>query len=192
MSLLICVVSSRTGHVRALAEAACQAYRDAGGQAETVPAETCDLSRFERADAIVFATPTHLGGPAADFVAFAERSSELRAAEVLHSRWAAGITCGLAPDGGKSMTLTYLLTVALQHAMVWVGLGHGPVPDSYHGEKTVANAEGSRLGVAGTLRGGALPAAALATAAGLGRRLAQLGPSPRTRQPGGPALVGAP
>ena len=76
--------------------------------------------------------------------------------------------------------MTYLLTVALQHGMVWVGMGHGPVPCTYQGERTVANAEGSRLGVAATLRGTTLPTAALATAAALGGRLARLGPSPAT------------
>jgi NAD(P)H dehydrogenase (quinone) len=191
MPLLICVTSSRTGHVLALADAACQAYSEGGGDAETTPASRCDPDRFADADAVVFATPTYLGGPSAEFVSFVENTSRLRSTDVLHSRWAAGITCGLAPDGGKSTALTYLLTVALQHGMVWVGLGHGPVRCSYLGENTVANPEGSRLGVAATLRDGALPTASLATAAALGRRLALLGPSPRTRQPSGAALAGA-
>lgn len=184
MPQLICVTSSRTGHVSALADAACQAYRDGGGTAGTVAAGTCDLSRFADADAVIFATPTHLGGPAAEFVEFVERSALLRTNDVLRSRWAAGITCGVAPDGGKSVTLTYLLTVALQHGMVWVGLGHGPLACTYQGERTVANAEGARLGVAATLRGDALPTASLATAASLGRRLVELGP-------GRSALAGA-
>jgi multimeric flavodoxin WrbA len=113
--LLISVVSSRTGHVHELAEAACQAYRESGGRAETVSADGCDMRGFDDADAVVFATPTHLGGPAAEFVAFAERTAELRTADVLHSRWAAGITCGMVPDGGKSITLSYL-TVDLDWA----------------------------------------------------------------------------
>ncbi|HEY1570421.1 MAG TPA: NAD(P)H-dependent oxidoreductase [Pseudonocardiaceae bacterium] len=190
MPLLICVTSSRSGHVQALADAACQAYGEGGGHAETMPAATGDLDRFADADAVVLATPTHLGGPAADFVAFAERSARLRSTDVLHSRWAAGITCGVAPDGGKSMTLTYLLTVALQHGMIWVGLPHGPAASTYRGDNTVANAEGARLGVAATLRGDELPAASLATAAALGARLARLGSSPRRRS--GQTLVGAP
>jgi NAD(P)H dehydrogenase (quinone) len=189
MPLLICVTSSRSGHVQALADAACQAYGEGGGHAETMPAATDDLDRLADADAVIFATPTHLGGPSADFVAFTERSARLRATDVLHSSWAAGITCGVAPDGGKSMTLTYLLTVALQHGMIWVGLPHGPAATTYRGADTVANAEGARLGVAATLRADNLPPASLATAATLGTRLAQLGSSPRQRP--GQTLIGA-
>ena len=46
MPLLICATSSRSGHVQALAEAACQAYAEGGGQAEPMPAATGDLDRL--------------------------------------------------------------------------------------------------------------------------------------------------
>jgi NAD(P)H dehydrogenase (quinone) len=122
----------------------------------------------------VFCSPTYLGGPTAEFVAFAEWSSTLRESATLSGKLAAGITCGLAAEGGKTGTLQYMLTLALQHAMLWVGLPSAANITEYAGERVIANAEGYRLGVGATLRPDGLPAGALATAHQLGARVGAL------------------
>lgn len=182
--LLVTIVSSRGGHLRDLCQAAAAAYRDGGGKSVIME---CG-SRVELAEvlphaaSVIFASPTHLGGPSHEFAAFAEWTSSLRADGLLAGRWAAGITCGLAPDGGKTGTLTYLMGLALQHSMLWVGLDTPPRQGRFGDSDAVDNPEGARLGVSATLVDGGVSTSARLTAYSLGRRLARLGEAPdRTR-----------
>lgn len=171
------VVSSRDGHVRSLADAAVDAVTATGRSAKLlqVDDDRDDLQQeLHQAAAVVFCSPTYLGGPTWEFVRFAEWSSTLREAQTLSSKFAAGITCGFAPEGGKTGTLHYMLNLALQHSMIWVGLPTAPSLLDYGGARVVGNAEGHRLGVGATLGRDGLLAGALATAHQLGDRLASL------------------
>lgn len=73
--------------------------------------------------AIVFASPTYMGGPSAQFKAFADASSDFWEAQKWAGKIAAGITCGSAPNGDQSSTIHYFQTLAMQHGMLWMGLG---------------------------------------------------------------------
>lgn len=73
-------------------------------------------------DAIVFASPTYMGGVAAQFKAFADASSAVWGSQSWSGKLASGITSGAALNGDQSSTLQYMVTLASQHGMLWVGL----------------------------------------------------------------------
>ncbi|CAI2326825.1 TPA: flavodoxin family protein [Vibrio parahaemolyticus] len=128
------------------------------------------MDELAECDAIIFGSPTYMGGVAAQFKAFADASSE----SWYHQKWAnkvaAGFTSGGALNGDQSCTLQYLQTFAYQHGMMWVGLDK----ISNSGEQNL-----NRYGVQGGIvaQGGAdgqLHASDVATAEYLGKRVAML------------------
>lgn len=82
------------------------------------PAVMADLAR---ADAIVFGTPTYMGGYSAQMKAFIDAAS----AAWLNLEWkdkiAAGFTHSQGLSGDKLNTLQGLAVNAMQHGMIWVG-----------------------------------------------------------------------
>lgn len=87
------------------------------------------LAQMDASDAIVFGTPTYMGGPAAQFKAFADATSERWFKRVWSNKIAAGFTVSGGPSGDKLSTLAYLFTFAMQHGMLWVGQSETPFND---------------------------------------------------------------
>ncbi|ELA8092602.1 flavodoxin family protein [Vibrio parahaemolyticus] len=121
-------------------------------------------------DAIIFGSPTYMGGVAAQFKAFADASSESWYHQMWANKVAAGFTSGGALNGDQSCTLQYLQTFAYQHGMMWVGLDK----ISNSGEQNL-----NRYGVQGGIvaqggEDGQLHASDVATAEYLGKRVAML------------------
>ncbi len=87
------------------------------------------LARLDASDAVIFGTPTYMGGPASQFKAFADATSERWFQRAWLNKLAAGFTVSGGPSGDKFNTLVYLFTFAMQHGMVWVGLGETPFND---------------------------------------------------------------
>ena len=130
------------------------------------------LTQLDASDAIIFGTPTYMGGPAAQFKAFADATG----GRWYHGKWrdklASGFTISNSPSGDKLGTLQYLSTLAMQHGMIWAGLGELPM------QPNGMNRLGSFAGVMAQARQGspenALGAEDKATGEQLGRRLATL------------------
>lgn len=75
-------------------------------------------------DAVIFGSPTYLGGPAWQFKKFIDTtSSKLWAKRSWYDTLAGGFTNSASLNGDKNITLQALLTFALQHGMVWLGTG---------------------------------------------------------------------
>lgn len=124
------------------------------------------LAALAECDAIVFGTPTYMGGVSAQFKAFADATSELWCEQEWAGKLAAGFTCGSAMNGDQSGTLQYLATLASQQGMLWVGL------DSANGYKDHGvNRLGCQLGVVAYSADGSADEADLATARYLGERV---------------------
>jgi NAD(P)H dehydrogenase (quinone) len=68
-----------------------------------------------------------MGGPAAQFKAFADATGGKWFASAWRDKLAAGFTVSNSPSGDKLSTLQYLFALAMQHGMVWVGLGELPM-----------------------------------------------------------------
>jgi NAD(P)H dehydrogenase (quinone) len=136
------------GHTRKIAEAVhAGAASVAGVDASLVDVASMDddaWTELGRADAIVFGAPTYMGGASADFKKFADASSRVWFSQGWKDKIAGGFTCSLQMSGDKLSTLSYFVTLAMQHGMIWVGLGMLP---EQVGNPDAQNRLGSYLGV---------------------------------------------
>ncbi|MDX2214683.1 MAG: flavodoxin family protein [Oculatellaceae cyanobacterium bins.114] len=105
------------------------------------------LEKLSQADAIVFGTPTYMGGVAAQFKAFVDAASSAWFSQQWKDKIAGGFTHSGSLSGDKQGTLLYLAINAAQHGMIWVGFGE--LPSVYAGKTDGLNRLGSFLGVMG-------------------------------------------
>lgn len=87
------------------------------------------LDDLAEADAIVFGSPTYMGGPAWQFKKFADMTSGIWLERSWQNKLAAGFTTSATVNGDKGETLGYFMTLANQHGMLWVSLGQ-PSPNA--------------------------------------------------------------
>lgn len=85
---------------------------------------------LEDADAIVFGSPTYMGGVSADFKRFADASSKPWFGQKWQNKIAGGFTNSATINGDKGATIQYLITLAMQHGMIWVGTALMPANSS--------------------------------------------------------------
>ena len=81
---------------------------------------------LKAADAIIFGSPTYMGGVAWQFKKFADASSKPWFSQLWKDKIAAGFTNSATINGDKAATINYLITLSMQHGMVWVGTGIMP------------------------------------------------------------------
>ncbi|RYE05922.1 MAG: flavodoxin family protein [Rickettsiaceae bacterium] len=74
-------------------------------------------------DAIIFGSPTYMGGPAWQFKKFADASSKTWMEQLWKDKVVAGFTNSASINGDKSGTINYFFTLAMQHGMIWIGTG---------------------------------------------------------------------
>ncbi len=153
MSTVSIIYFSGSGHTTKLAEAVAQgAASVAGIKAELIAISGDDIikGRYKNAaviaaldasDAIIFGSPTYMGGPAAQFKAFADATVESWVQQKWRDKIAAGFTVSGAPSGDKLSTLQYFQLLAMEHGMIWVGTGELP------GQPNGVNRLGSWVGV---------------------------------------------
>jgi len=131
---------------------------------------------LEEAEAIIFGAPTYMGSASAPFKAFMDASSKVWFKQGWKDKIAAGFTHSGSQGGDKYNTITQLFTLAMQHGMIWVGLGLMPGNNSSKGSVNDLNRLGSSTGSltqSNTDQGAeAIPASDLKTAEHLGRRVA--------------------
>ncbi len=82
-----------------------------------------DWESLKAADAIIFGSPTYMGGPAWQFKKIADASSKPWMTQDWKDKVAAGFTNSASMNGDKDSTIHYLFTFAMQHGMIWVGNG---------------------------------------------------------------------
>ena len=85
------------------------------------------FAQLDASDAIIFGTPTYMGGPAAQFKAFADATGGRWFSSAWKNKLAAGFTVSMSPSGDKLSTLHYLFTLAMQHGMIWIGQPEMPL-----------------------------------------------------------------
>lgn len=74
-------------------------------------------------DAIVFGSPTYMGGPAWQFKKFADASSKPWFTQAWKDKIAAGFTNSASTNGDKFSTISYFFTLSQQHGQIWIGTG---------------------------------------------------------------------
>lgn len=138
MSIVSIVYFSGSGHTEKLAESVAKGARSVlGTSIELVSIRGEDIvkgrytndrviSHLDDSDAIIFGVPTYMGGPAAQFKAFADATVGTWLNQKWRDKVASGFTISGAPSGDKQGTLQFLHSLAMQHGMIWVGTGELP------------------------------------------------------------------
>ncbi len=159
MKKISIVFFSGSGHTRLMAEAVQRgAASVAGTEVELIQLSGSDinegrwkneavLQKIAASDAVLFGTPTYMGGPAAQFKAFADATGMVWFQQGWRNKLAGGFTHSGSPSGDKLSTLQYLADLAFQHGMLWVGLG--AIPSLYSGGTDGFNRLGFYHGAAG-------------------------------------------
>ena len=149
MSRIAIVYHSGYGHTQRVAEAVARgAEAVPGSSVLLVPvAEAEDrAAELDAADALIFGSPTYMGGVSADFARFKDWTSKRWMEGAWRNKLAAGFTGSASWNGDKHNTLYQLLTLALQHGMVWVGLGLPPGFNHSKGSADDLNRLGASVG----------------------------------------------
>ncbi len=88
---------------------------------------------LETADAIIYGSPTYMGGPAWQFKKVADASSKPWFGQKWADTVAGGFTNSASVNGDKFSTLQYFFTLSMQHSQVWIGTGLLPANAKIHG-----------------------------------------------------------
>lgn len=81
------------------------------------------LTRLDESDAIIFGSPTYMGSIAAEMKAFMDATGERYASQSWKDKLASGFSVSGGPSGDKFNSLVTFATFAMQHGMIWIGLG---------------------------------------------------------------------
>jgi NAD(P)H dehydrogenase (quinone) len=153
MSTVSIIYFSGSGHTTKLAEAVAQGAKSVVGvNAQLIAISSEDIvngryrndaviAKLDASDAIIFGSPTYMGGPAAQFKALADATVGSWSQQKWRDKLAAGFTVSGAPSGDKLSTLQYFQLLAMEHGMVWVGTGEMP------GQPNGVNRLGAWVGV---------------------------------------------
>ena len=151
---VVTVYHSGYGHTSVVAEAV-----NAGvGSVEGVKATLIDASTLnspevegfaalDNAAAMIFGSPTYMGSASAVFKAFMEASSSRWLEQCWVNKMAAGFANSAAMNGDKQNTLIEFMTFAMQHGMVWTGLGQMPGNNHSGGSENDPNRLGASIGL---------------------------------------------
>ncbi|HXE41012.1 MAG TPA: flavodoxin family protein [Azonexus sp.] len=124
MTQVVVVYHSGYGHTQRVAQ---QVAAGANAELLAIDAEGNlpeeGWNKLAAADAIVFGTPTYMGGPSWQFKKFADASSKAWYTRAWQDKVFGGFTNSASPVGDKGATLIQLQTLASQHGGIWASLG---------------------------------------------------------------------
>ncbi|WP_306117076.1 MULTISPECIES: flavodoxin family protein [unclassified Roseovarius] len=175
------VYHSGYGHTAVQAEAVRRGASEVSGtDVSLIPVENRDESWdfIDSADAIIFGSPTYFGSASAQLKELLDETS----GRWLEGRWAnklaAGFTNSAGMSGDKLATLQQINHFAMQHGMIWIGLGLPPGNNTSTGSPDDLNRLGGFLGAMSQADADVPPEVApagsdLRTAEFLGRRVAE-------------------
>lgn len=127
MSNVAVIYHSGYGHTAKQAEAVA-----AGAKADLIAIDAngditdADWVKLDAAKAIIFGSPTYMGAASWQFKKFADASSKRWFTMAWKDKVFAGFTNSASMNGDKFSTIQYFVTLAMQHAGVWVGVGLMP------------------------------------------------------------------
>jgi NAD(P)H dehydrogenase (quinone) len=139
MTTVSIIYFSGSGHTAKMAEAVNQGTASVAGVKTQLIAINGDdivkgryqneavFAQLDASDAIIFGSATYMGGPAGQFKTFADATAGKWFTGAWRDKLAAGFTVSNSPSGDKLVTLQYFFTLAMQHSMIWIGLGEMPM-----------------------------------------------------------------
>jgi NAD(P)H dehydrogenase (quinone) len=180
MAQIVVIYHSGYGHTAAQARAVCEGALEVEGvESRMIFAEDAeaDPAALSSADALIFGCPTYMGSASAPFKSFMDATSGIWLAQGWKDKLAAGFTNSGGHSGDKLATLLQLIVFAMQHGMIWIGLG---LPDGNNSSES-SHENLNRLGAyAGAMAQSnvdqgldGMLESDLATARALGRRVAE-------------------
>jgi NAD(P)H dehydrogenase (quinone) len=188
MTNIAIIYHSTYGHTKLQAEAVqrgAQSAPSAAAHLYTVEEAAARLDELDAADAIIFGCPTYMGNMSAGMKGFLETAARKWFTQAWKDKVAGAFTNSSSLSGDKLNTLLGLVINAMQHGMIFVGLGMMPCanrPD----EMTAVTGPGpeahNRVGAfVGPMAASfqvnppaAPPSGDLETAAAYGRRVAEI------------------
>lgn len=178
MSKVVIVYHSGYGHTERVAQCVAEGAR---GELLKIDADgnlpEGGWEKLNAADAIIFGSPTYMGGPSWQFKKFADASSKAWFTRAWQDKLFGAFTCSASLNGDKGATLAYLSTLAAQHGGLWVSLGMLPANNSAASRAEVNNLGGSvglLVQCASDAGADAIPSGDLQTAVQYGQRVASL------------------
>jgi NAD(P)H dehydrogenase (quinone) len=149
MSKIAIIYHSTYGHTKLQAEAVCrgaQSVSSVNAQLYTAAEAAARLDELDAADAIIFGCPTYMGSMSAGMKTFIEAAAKKWFTLAWKNKIAGAFTNSSSFSGDKLNTLLGLVINAMQHGMIFVGLGlmpssnkpeamnqiAGPGPDSHN------------------------------------------------------------
>jgi multimeric flavodoxin WrbA len=178
MTIIAIVYHSGYGHTERQAQAVEKGAASVTGVKTRLIKVTdiTDPTSLNDADAIIFGTPTYMGSAAAAMKSFMEATSKLWSRQEWKDKVASGFTNSLSLSGDKLNTLIQLNVFAMQHGMIWVGLGElNGSPAGESGKPDATNRIGSFIGAMAQSDSDITPPSGdLRTAEILGERVAKI------------------
>lgn len=184
MTKVAIVYYSGYGHTAKLAEAVKAGAESVSGTTVSMLAisKTGDLPEggwdtLAAQDAIIYGSPTYMGGPAWQFKKFSDESSKPWFTGAWKDKIAAGFTNSATTNGDKFSTIMYMMTLAMQQSQIWIGTGLMPANKKANGPNDM-NWSGGFAGVVAISPSDASPDEApvsgdLQTGNHLGKRVAE-------------------
>jgi len=136
MAKIAVVYHSGYGHTKKVAESVTEGAKGVAGTEVILLSveqlgekDEANWAKLDAADGIIFGAPTYMGSASAPFKAFIDATSKRWLAKTWKNKVAAGFTNSGSYSGDKFNTLIQLFTNAMQHGMIWVGLGLPPGGD---------------------------------------------------------------
>ncbi|MGO2321036.1 MAG: flavodoxin family protein [Vibrio toranzoniae] len=123
----VVVYHSGYGHTKRMAEAVAEGARatlisiDQDGEINKE-----DWEALNNADAIIFGSPTYMGGPSWQFKKFADSSSKAWFEGRWQNKIFGGFTTSASINGDKLNTLNYFVLLGAQHGGIWVSMDIKP------------------------------------------------------------------
>jgi NAD(P)H dehydrogenase (quinone) len=132
MATIAIVYHSIYGHTKLQAEAVARGAQSVSGvtvQTYTAEEATNSLDDLDKADAIIFGCPTYMGSMSAGMKSFIEAAAKKWFTLAWKNKIAGAFTNSSSFSGDKLNTLVGLFINAMQHGMIFVGLGMHPAPN---------------------------------------------------------------
>jgi NAD(P)H dehydrogenase (quinone) len=138
MTTISIVYHSGMGHTKKMAEAVARGAGEVDGvKANLISIEGQDitngrwqnedtLQQLDASDGIIFGSPTYMGGVSGQMECFFDATAERWMKQAWRDKVASGFSVSGGPSGDKFNTLMRFATLAMQHGMIWVGLGMIP------------------------------------------------------------------
>lgn len=141
MAKMMVVYHSGSGHTKNQAEAVHRGAASVDGmEAELITAEAAveRLDDFDSADAIVLGCPTYMGSMSAGMKTFLEAAAKKWFTLAWKDKIGGAFTNSSSFSGDKVNTLVGLMINAMQHGMIYVGLGMLPAANDPEAMQSVA------------------------------------------------------